>query len=133
MILPLIKPPTDPIPSKDSPASRAGVRFLARADADSASPSASNPVLRLMGKNLMVANKEDNSLLAINIRNQDSNSFHHMTPQGSVIFHTRQWFNVRMLGSPIGQTSPYRGVSSLHLVGWIFTSPVPSSYPSLRF
>ena len=73
------------------------------------------------------------SLLAINIRNQDSNSFHHMTPQGSVIFHTRQWFNVRMLGSPIGQTSPYRGVSSLHLVGWIFTSPVPSSYPSLRF
>ena len=61
MILPLIKPPTDLIPSKDSPASRAGVRFLARADADSASPSASNPILRLMGKNLMVANKEDNA------------------------------------------------------------------------
>ena len=110
MVLPLIKPPTDCIPLKDSPSS-AGVRFLARADADSASPSASNPILRLMGKNLMVVNKEDNvsmpngqvrpcaqnvnqtshipTISAVspgNIQNLDSHSFHPMTPQGSVIF-----------------------------------------------
>ncbi|CAK7323902.1 unnamed protein product [Dovyalis caffra] len=107
---PLIKPPADPILLKESP-NNSGVRFLARADGDSASPSASNPILRLMGKNLMVVNKDDNAPMAIgqvqacaqninqtspfptisqvspgNIQNKDSHSFHRITPQGSVIF-----------------------------------------------
>ncbi|KAJ6417532.1 hypothetical protein OIU84_003289 [Salix udensis] len=110
MVLPLVEPPTDPIPLKHSPSS-AGARMIARADAHSASSSASNPILRLMGKNLMVVNKEDTVSMPIgqvrpcaqnvnqtshiptisavspgNTQNQDSHSFHHMTPQGSVIF-----------------------------------------------
>ncbi|KAJ6978404.1 hypothetical protein NC653_026719 [Populus alba x Populus x berolinensis] len=65
------------------------------------------------------------SLLAINIRNQDSNSFHHTTPQGSVIFHTRQWFDVRMLGFPIDRADQSLSGNLLLYIsfdGWIFTS-----------
>ncbi|CAL5405190.1 unnamed protein product [Camellia sinensis] len=75
-------------------------------DCDSASPSASNPVLRLMGKNLMVVNKEENvspqfrpaqsgslndhpnlqfrTLSGVspgNIQSEDLRSFHHMAHQ----------------------------------------------------
>ncbi|KAG8661478.1 hypothetical protein MANES_01G007100v8 [Manihot esculenta] len=57
VILPVIKPLAGSVPFKDSPNS--GVRVLGRADTDSASPSASNPILRLMGKNLMVVNKDE--------------------------------------------------------------------------
>ncbi|KAK1397830.1 hypothetical protein POM88_007693 [Heracleum sosnowskyi] len=39
------------------------VKFTALRDIDSASPSAPNPVLRLMGKNLMVVNKDEVPLL----------------------------------------------------------------------
>ncbi|KAB5521987.1 hypothetical protein DKX38_026306 [Salix brachista] len=110
MVLPIIKPPVDPIPLKDPPINSA-VRFLTRTDGDSASPSASNPILRLMGKNLMVINKDDNvpisngrvqpcaqtinrtphfpTISAVspgNIQNQDSHSFHRVTPQCSAIF-----------------------------------------------
>ncbi|KAF2298162.1 hypothetical protein GH714_016532 [Hevea brasiliensis] len=63
VILPGIKPLAGPISYKDSPNS--GVRFLGHADSDSASPSASNLILRLMGKNLMVVNKDEESLLAM--------------------------------------------------------------------
>ncbi|KAM7269092.1 hypothetical protein ACFE04_024589 [Oxalis oulophora] len=84
-----------------------GVKFPACSDSDSASPS-TNPVLRLMGKNLMVINKDDdlsvpqaqpcaalNSLPSqfptlsglispTNMPIRDSNSYHHMVaPQVS--------------------------------------------------
>lgn len=108
MVLPTIKPSAGPIPFKDSP--NAGVRFLARTDCDSASPSASNPILRLMGKNLMVVNKDEDapvqpgqvqpharynqasqfptfsSVSPSNIQNQECHSFHRMVPQGCVTF-----------------------------------------------
>ncbi|XP_042009861.1 uncharacterized protein LOC121758544 [Salvia splendens] len=67
-------------------------------DSEFPSPSTSNPVLRLMGKNLMVVNKEDNlpsqsstmiehpgvRLCAENDRHNQNepNSFHHMLSQG---------------------------------------------------
>ncbi|KAF9667216.1 hypothetical protein SADUNF_Sadunf16G0309900 [Salix dunnii] len=111
IVLPLIKPHVDPIALKDPP-NNSAVRFLARADGDSATPSASNPILRLMGKNLMVINKNDDNVPMSNgqvqpcaqtinqtpdfptisavspgtIQNQDGHSFHRVTPQGSAIF-----------------------------------------------
>lgn len=58
--IPLImKSPAGSVPLKGSP--DAGVKFPGRGACDSASPSASNPVLRLMGKNLMVVNKDDDA------------------------------------------------------------------------
>jgi hypothetical protein len=43
-------------------------------------------VLTMSIKLILTFQQSLQSLLAINIRNQDSNSFHHMIPQGSVIF-----------------------------------------------
>uniref|UniRef100_A0A2P2KKY4 Uncharacterized protein n=1 Tax=Rhizophora mucronata TaxID=61149 RepID=A0A2P2KKY4_RHIMU len=107
-VLPVIKPPEGSIPFKDF--STDEMRFLARTDCDSASPSASNPILRLMGKNLMVVNKDDDSSVRHrqvqphgqnvpkncqfptfstacpgNIPKQDPRTFHHMIPERSVI------------------------------------------------
>ncbi|KAJ9173891.1 hypothetical protein P3X46_016983 [Hevea brasiliensis] len=109
VILPGIKPLAGPISYKDSPNS--GVRFLGHADSDSASPSASNLILRLMGKNLMVVNKDEGTSVPLggvqpcaqnnhqtspfltfsrvspgNVQNQDCHPLHHMGCQGSVIF-----------------------------------------------
>lgn len=73
-------------------------------DCEFPSPSTSNPVLRLMGKNLMVVNKDDNlpeypgvrlcvENGATNIRNEPSSSFHHMLPQGTPSMFDCMQFN----------------------------------------
>ncbi|KAJ8765142.1 hypothetical protein K2173_010633 [Erythroxylum novogranatense] len=102
---PDIKPPAASLPSKDSAGGE--VRFLARSDRHSSSPSASNPILRLMGKNLMVVNKDEDASMpleqvrpdidktaqspphsrvcSVNIQNQDPYFFHHMISQVSAI------------------------------------------------
>lgn len=59
LVLPFAQPQASSVLSKGSP--EAGMKHSARGDSESASPSPSNPVLRLMGKNLMVVNKEDDS------------------------------------------------------------------------
>ncbi|XP_065863016.1 uncharacterized protein [Euphorbia lathyris] len=64
MVLPVIKPLAGTVSFRDSPSS-AGVKLLARGDSGSASPSASNPVLRLMGKNLLVVNKDDDASMPV--------------------------------------------------------------------
>ncbi|KAM7251917.1 hypothetical protein ACFE04_023800 [Oxalis oulophora] len=71
----------------------AGVNILPRYDFGSPSP-ASTPVLRLMGKNLMVINKDDNvgyqpcptSQIPTQLLKQDGNrnSYYHVVPQASV-------------------------------------------------
>ncbi|KAK2639958.1 hypothetical protein Ddye_027753 [Dipteronia dyeriana] len=110
-VLPVMKSQAGSFPLKGSP--EAGVKFLGRGDCDSAGPSPSNPILRLMGKNLMVVNKEEDSSVPIgqspqpcaqssshvpshfptssgfspnNMQNQDCRSFPHMVPQRPVIF-----------------------------------------------
>ncbi|XP_057983827.1 uncharacterized protein LOC131168417 isoform X2 [Malania oleifera] len=57
--VPVTRSPAGPATTKIS--SDAAVRFSSHGDCDSASPSASSPILRLMGKNLMVANKDDDA------------------------------------------------------------------------
>ncbi|KAI5606233.1 hypothetical protein POPTR_001G472400v4 [Populus trichocarpa] len=131
MVLPLIKPPGDPIPLKDSP-NNSAVRSLARADGDSASPSASNPILRLMGKNLMVVNKDDHVAMPIgqvqpcaqtinrtphfptisavspgNIQNQDSHSFHRVTPQGFAIFSRDPYYKTAVQRFDVGLSNSF--------------------------
>jgi hypothetical protein len=100
----IIMSPVGSVPLKGSP--DAGVKFPGRGACDSASPSASNPVLRLMGKNLMVVNKDDDAPMPlgqaqphpqinpqtprfptfpevspVNIQNQVYHSYHQMVPQ----------------------------------------------------
>ncbi|KAF5728508.1 hypothetical protein HS088_TW21G00656 [Tripterygium wilfordii] len=59
-VRPIFKSATGSVSSKDSP--DAGVTFSTHDDCNSTSASAaSNPVLRLMGKNLMVINKEEDA------------------------------------------------------------------------
>ncbi|GAV69373.1 hypothetical protein CFOL_v3_12874 [Cephalotus follicularis] len=132
VVLPVMKSLTGSIPSKESP--DAGVKFAARTDGDSASPS--NPILRLMGKNLMVVNKDDDASVPLsqdrpcaqvnrltsqfptlpavssgNLHYQDSHSFHHMLPQGSVISGQdphktgRKCFDARLIDSYLSRTS----------------------------
>ncbi|KDP29507.1 hypothetical protein JCGZ_19220 [Jatropha curcas] len=109
LVPPVIKPAAGSIPFKDSP--NASAKFLARNDSDSASPSTSNPVLRLMGKDLMVVNKDDDMPVPLpgfqphvqnnhqasqflafsrvfpsNIQNQDCHPLHHMGSQASAFF-----------------------------------------------
>ncbi|KAE8098941.1 hypothetical protein FH972_016964 [Carpinus fangiana] len=103
-IPPVMKSPAGSVPLKGSP--DAGVKFPGRGACDSAGPSASNPVLRLMGKNLMVVNKDDDApmplghtqphsqinpqtqrfptypeISPVNIQNQVYHSYHQMVPQ----------------------------------------------------
>ncbi|XVF70992.1 hypothetical protein PTKIN_Ptkin11bG0206400 [Pterospermum kingtungense] len=109
MVLSVVKPPAGPIPFKERP--DAGLKLSSRTDHDSSSPSSSNPILRLMGKNLMVVNKEDDASVPLgqvqscvqsnrltpnfptssgisssNIQNQGGLPFHHAMPQSSLIF-----------------------------------------------
>ncbi|KAA8523484.1 hypothetical protein F0562_009907 [Nyssa sinensis] len=113
MVLPITKSPTGSISKQVSADSTQ--KFPIRGDCDSASPSASNPVLRLMGKNLMVVNKDedmspqlsDAQYGALNdqpnpqfqtisgvtsgiFRNGDFLSFHHMVHQGQLILGQNQ-------------------------------------------
>lgn len=91
------------------------VKFSALRDFDSASPSAPNPVLRLMGKNLMVVNKDEVPLLQhrqhqsssmdsqphlqcstvsevypCGVRNKDYYSYHQVVAQGPIAFSQDQ-------------------------------------------
>ena len=92
------------LPLKGSP--DAGVKFPGCGSCDSPCTSASNPVLRLMGKNLMVVNKDEDASVPlgqaqphsqinhltsrfptfsdvspVNMQNQVYHSYHHMVPQ----------------------------------------------------
>ncbi|KAK1581721.1 hypothetical protein Q3G72_008434 [Acer saccharum] len=110
VVHPVMKSQAGSFPLKGSPEAR--VKFLGRGDCDSAGPSPSNPVLRLMGKNLMVVSKEEDSSVPIgqsphpcaqnshvpshfptssgfsssNMQSQDCRSFPHMVPQRPIIF-----------------------------------------------
>ncbi|GLT26450.1 hypothetical protein SLA2020_015130 [Shorea laevis] len=103
VVLPAMKPLASPTPSKGC--MDAGVKYSGQGDCESASPSCSTPVLRLMGKNLMVVNKDDASVPVGQsqqggpsnhfptsgisqgiIRNQDCQSFCHRVPQDSSTF-----------------------------------------------
>ncbi|GKV08516.1 hypothetical protein SLEP1_g20133 [Rubroshorea leprosula] len=103
VVLPAMRPLASPTPSKGC--MDAGVKYPGQADCESASPSCSTPVLRLMGKDLMVANKDDASVPVGQsqqcrpsnhfptsgisqgiIRNQDCQSFRHRVPLDSSTF-----------------------------------------------
>ncbi|KAJ4849254.1 hypothetical protein Tsubulata_012943 [Turnera subulata] len=109
MVTPVRKPAGGSVSFKDSP--NTGVRYPGRGDCDSASPSGSNPILRLMGKNLMVVNKDEDASVAVehvqsgtqnihqisgfptfsagspgNNQGQGCQPIHHMVPQGSIVF-----------------------------------------------
>ncbi|XP_039028462.1 uncharacterized protein LOC120162373 isoform X2 [Hibiscus syriacus] len=102
MAVPVMKPPAGSIAFEGFPG--AGVKLSDRSNCDPATPS-SNPVLRLMGKNLMVVNKEEDTsvplgqsihltpkfptsygLTTSNIGNQGGIPFHQTMPRSSLIF-----------------------------------------------
>ncbi|PPR85222.1 hypothetical protein GOBAR_AA35474 [Gossypium barbadense] len=94
MVPPVMKPPLGPIPFKGCP--DGGVKLSGHDVCDSASPSSSNPVLRLMGKNLMVVNKEEEASMPLcqgqpcarsDNRDQDEMPFHHAMSPCSMIFN----------------------------------------------
>uniref|UniRef100_A0A5B6Z1G7 Hapless 8 n=1 Tax=Davidia involucrata TaxID=16924 RepID=A0A5B6Z1G7_DAVIN len=113
VVLPVTKSPAGSIPMNVS--ADPGLEFHIRGDCDSASPSTSNPILRLMGKNLMVVNKDEDvspplceaqsgalndhpnppfrTLSGVSpgiVQNGDFHSFHHMFHQGPLIFGQNQ-------------------------------------------
>ncbi|XWS11454.1 hypothetical protein CRYUN_Cryun38cG0084200 [Craigia yunnanensis] len=135
MVLPVMKPPAGPFPFKGC--LDAGVKLSSRSDCDSASPSSSNPILRLMGKNLMVVNKEEDASMPLGqaqscaqnngltpnfptssgispsiIRNQDGLSFHHAMPQGSLIFDQNP-NDLMMQSFDVRLTNGYRNRANL--------------------
>lgn len=106
VVFPVMKASTDSIPINGS--TDAALKIPSHSDCDSASPSGSNPILRLMGKNLMVVNKEEVAPMQLgetqpvplsncpnpqflnfsgvshgNAQNPDYHYFHHMIPPGS--------------------------------------------------
>ncbi|XAR72363.1 hypothetical protein NMG60_11018976 [Bertholletia excelsa] len=87
--LPVLKSAAAPVPLEVS--ADCALKPPIHGDCDSVSPSSSNPILRLMGKNLIV-NKDDNAspspklqtisgVSAHNIQSGDFNSFHHVLHQ----------------------------------------------------
>ncbi|KAL9444825.1 hypothetical protein AB3S75_017916 [Citrus x aurantiifolia] len=109
IVPPTMKSSASPISVKGSP--ETGVKFSGHGDCDSPSPSTPNPVLRLMGKNLMVVNKEEDASVPLgqsqpcaqnshlisqlptssrfspgSMQNQDCHYFPQMGSQGPVIF-----------------------------------------------
>ncbi|KAG7954071.1 hypothetical protein I3843_12G141800 [Carya illinoinensis] len=76
---PIIKSPAGPISFKCSP--DAGVKFPGHGNCDSASPSASNPILRLMGKNLMVVNKDEDASMPLVQAEPHPNQLNSSTPR----------------------------------------------------
>lgn len=63
VVLPVMKCPASHNLLRDS--ADAGVKFPGRSDCDSVSPSSSNSILRLMGKNLMVINRDEDEPLPL--------------------------------------------------------------------
>lgn len=109
IVPPIVMSSASSITVKGSP--ETGVKFSGHGDCDSSSPSTPNPVLRLMGKNLMVVNKEEDASVPPgqshpcaqnshvisqlptssqvspgNMQNQDCHYFPQMGSQGPVIF-----------------------------------------------
>lgn len=93
-------------------------------DSESFSPSSSNPVLRLMGKDLMVVNKDEDSplkrsflsnsmkdLASTRLRNEDLNSFRQVDAHSHLVSHFPQsgdpvqHFDVRLLNGFKSQDS----------------------------
>ncbi|KAM1166995.1 hypothetical protein ACFX19_029603 [Malus domestica] len=108
VVFPVTKSSSGHHPSKCSPDGKG--KLSGHGDCDSVSPSASNSILRLMGKNLMVANKDEDAsappvqaqphaqtnqltsqfptfsgIVPGNLQNQFYQSFQHNFPHGSVI------------------------------------------------
>lgn len=109
IVPPIMKSSASSTTVKGSP--ETGVKFSGHGDCDSPSPSTPNPVLRLMGKNLMVVNKEEDASVPLgqsrpcaqnshiisqlptssraspgNMQNQDCHYFPQIGSQGPVIF-----------------------------------------------
>ncbi|KAE8677250.1 putative Prenylated RAB acceptor 1.G2 [Hibiscus syriacus] len=78
VVVPVLKPPAGSIAFEGIPG--AVVKLSDRSNIDPATPS-SNPVLRLMGKNLMVVNKEEDTSVPLG-----EIAFHQTMPQSSSIF-----------------------------------------------
>ncbi|KAL5577738.1 hypothetical protein UlMin_019437 [Ulmus minor] len=76
--VPVLKSPAGLNPLRGS--SDAGVRFSARSDCDTSSPSSSNSVLRLMGKNLMVVNRDQDEPVPLG-QVQPQSQINHLTSQ----------------------------------------------------
>ncbi|KAG8485063.1 hypothetical protein CXB51_021443 [Gossypium anomalum] len=117
MVLPVMKPPLGPIPFKGCP--DGGVKLSGHSVCDSASPSSSNPVLRLMGKNLMVVNKEEEASMPLGQGqpcarsdnwNQDEMPFHQAMPPCSMIFN---WNPNDLVERTFDSTNGYRNRATL--------------------
>lgn len=78
VVLPVMKCPASPDLLRDS--SDVGVKFSGRNDCDSISPSSSNSVLRLMGKNLMVVNRDEDESMPLG-QAQAHSQINHLTSQ----------------------------------------------------
>ncbi|XWS09559.1 hypothetical protein CRYUN_Cryun39dG0000600 [Craigia yunnanensis] len=149
MGLPVMKSPAGPFPFTGGP--DAGVKLSSRSDSDSASPSSSNPILRLMGKNLMVVNKEEDASMPLGqaqscaqsncltpilptssgispsiIRNQGGMSFHHAMPQGSLIFRPNP-NDLVVQSFDVQMTNGYRNHANLA------TPQTPAPFPPSMF
>ncbi|XP_022752959.1 uncharacterized protein LOC111301504 isoform X2 [Durio zibethinus] len=149
IVLPVMKPPAAPIPFKGCP--DAGVKLSSCSDRDSASPSSSNPILRLMGKNLMVVNKEEDASVPLihgqscaqsncltpnfptfsgisssNIQNQSGLPFNHAIPLGSLIFYQNPNYLVGQ-SFDVRLTNGYRNHANLA------TPQTPLQFPSGLF
>ncbi|GMJ11610.1 hypothetical protein HRI_004830200 [Hibiscus trionum] len=78
MVLSVMKPRAGSVAFKGFP--DAGVKLSDRSNCDPVTPSSSNPVLRLMGKNLMVVNKEENTSVPLG-QVQSCAQSNHLTPK----------------------------------------------------
>ncbi|KAG2682755.1 hypothetical protein I3760_11G204900 [Carya illinoinensis] len=79
VVSPIIKCPAGPISLKGSP--DVGAKFPGHGSCDSASPAASNPVLRLMGKNLMVVNKDEDASVPVGSVQSNLGQLNPLTPR----------------------------------------------------
>ncbi|XVE80657.1 hypothetical protein DITRI_Ditri14bG0156500 [Diplodiscus trichospermus] len=148
MVFPVMKPPAGPIPFKGCP--DAGVKLSSDGGSNSASPSSSNPILRLMGKNLMVVNKEEDAsaplgqgqicaqsncptsnfptsgISSSSIQNQGGLSFHHAMPQGSLMFDQNP-------NDLVGQSYDVRLTNAYNNCANIATVQTPVQFPAGMF
>ncbi|XP_015881447.3 uncharacterized protein LOC107417346 isoform X1 [Ziziphus jujuba] len=101
VVLPVMKCPGSPNPSRDS--ADAGLKFSGRSDCDSVSPSSSNSILRLMGKNLMVVNRDEDESMPLG-QAQPHSQINHLT----------------------SQLPPYSGVSPSNIQNQVYHSFLPN-------
>ncbi|XAR72364.1 hypothetical protein NMG60_11018977 [Bertholletia excelsa] len=131
IILPIPKSAAAPVPLDDS--ADCGLKVPIHGDCDSVSPSSSNPILRLMGKNLIV-NKDDkaspspqfqtlSAVSAHNVQSGDVNSLYH-------ILHQNPLFGSRLpLNTSHMQSHTLEGMILSKNVGGGFTASLePREY-----